>query len=277
MTPRLARPRKDAVVRGTKVMTRKRISRNAPCPCGSGKKYKHCCFGKGFQYVQDDAGGIYRSTPLSEEMKTILEEQRQKFSEKYGREPGPDDPVFFDMPPLEHVEHEMVQAMKAAGLDPAYIYAYEKTGLLVTEQNQHLIPEKDLDEWDAAIREYEAKHGTARPRKRKGQPKGQPRFPIGTVALYGPDDKTTTKIAAAVIRHEGAEPILKRWMGTDVTTNPKVQQELQEFFEQHGVRSVGMSEGNMGCPHEEGEDFPVGEDCPFCPFWKGKQGSNRRD
>lgn len=21
-------------------------SRNAPCPCGSGKKYKHCCWGK---------------------------------------------------------------------------------------------------------------------------------------------------------------------------------------------------------------------------------------
>ena len=21
----------------------KKISRNAPCPCGSGKKYKHCC------------------------------------------------------------------------------------------------------------------------------------------------------------------------------------------------------------------------------------------
>jgi uncharacterized protein YecA (UPF0149 family) len=20
-----------------------KISRNAPCPCGSGKKYKHCC------------------------------------------------------------------------------------------------------------------------------------------------------------------------------------------------------------------------------------------
>ena len=35
--------------------------------------------------------------------------------------------------------------------------------------------------------------------------------------------------------------------------------------------------GNMGCPHEEGEDFPDGEDCPFCPFWAGKQGSNHRD
>ena len=21
------------------------VSRNAPCPCGSGKKYKHCCYG----------------------------------------------------------------------------------------------------------------------------------------------------------------------------------------------------------------------------------------
>lgn len=49
--------------------------------------------------------------------------------------------MFFDRPPLEHVEHEMAQAMKAAGLDPAFVYAFEKTGLLVTEQNQHLISE----------------------------------------------------------------------------------------------------------------------------------------
>src|SRR5713226_5011787 len=24
----------------------KQVSRNAPCPCGSGKKYKRCCFGR---------------------------------------------------------------------------------------------------------------------------------------------------------------------------------------------------------------------------------------
>jgi hypothetical protein len=53
----------------------------------------------------------------------------------------------------------MVEDMNAAGLDPAFNYAFEKTGLLVTEQNQHLIPESDLAEWDAAIEEYEAKHG----------------------------------------------------------------------------------------------------------------------
>ena len=112
---------------------------------------------------------------------------------------------------------------------------------------------------------------------RTGKPKKRPEYPIGTVALYGPDDKTTTKIAAGVITSPTAEPIIMRWVATDVTTSPKVKWEIQEFFNEHGVKSVAMSEGNMGRPHEEGEDFPDGEDCPFCPFWAGKQGSNRRD
>jgi hypothetical protein len=111
-------------------------------------------------------------------------------------------------------------------------------------------------------------------------PKAKPRqqeYPIGTVAMYGPDDKTTTKIAAGVIPRHNAEPIMMRWVATDIMTNPKIQQEIQDFFSLHGVKRVAMSKGNMGCPHEEGEDFPDGEDCPFCPFWKGKQGSNQRD
>ena len=53
----------------------------------------------------------------------------------------------------------IAEGMKAAGVDPAFVYAFEKTGLLVTEENQHLIPDADLAEWDAAIEEYEAKHG----------------------------------------------------------------------------------------------------------------------
>jgi SEC-C motif len=244
-------------------MARNRISRNAPCPCGSGKKYKKCCRGKGFDWEEDEAGTLYKSVPMSPEVADILQQQRQRFIDKHGREPGPDDPVFFDMPPLEQVEHQTAEAMKAAGIDPAIIYAFEKTGRLVTEQNRHLLPDSALDEWQAAIEEYEARH-------RKEEP---PQYPVGTVAMYGPDDKTTTKIAAGVIPHDGAEPMIKRWVATDVTTNPKVQQEMRDFFARLGVKSVAMSQGNMGCPHEEGEDFPHGEDCPFCPFWKGKQGS----
>jgi hypothetical protein len=42
--------------------------------------------------------------------------------------------------------------------------------------------------------------------------------------------------------------------------NTKALRELQEFFQQHGVQSVSRNEGNMGCRHEEGDDFPMGED-----------------
>ncbi len=249
-------------------MSRKKLSRNAPCPCGSGKKYKQCCYGKGFHYEEDDSGAIFKSVPLSQEMVDLLEQQRQKFIDKFGREPGPNDLLFFDMPHPEQIEHRTVEAMKRAGLDPAFIHAYEKTGLIVSEENQHLLSDRDLAEWEAAVEEYRAKHTNLQ------QP---PQYPIGTVALYGPDDKTTTKIAAGVFLHEGAEAIMKRWVATDVLTSPKVQQEMKEFFHQYGVKYVAMSDGNMGCPHEEGPDFPEGEDCPFCPFWKGKQGSAQRD
>jgi hypothetical protein len=140
------------------MMPRKKLSRNAPCPCRSGKKYKKCCWGKGFDWEEDEGGTLYQSIPMSQEMADMLQEQRQKFIDKYGREPGANDPVFFDMPPLEHVEHQIVEAMRKAGIDPAIIYAYEQTGRLVTKENQHLLPDTALDEWQAAIEEYEAKH-----------------------------------------------------------------------------------------------------------------------
>jgi hypothetical protein len=95
------------------------------------------------------------------------------------------------------------------------------------------------------------------------------------MAFYGPDDKSTTRIAAGVFMTPDAKAIIKRWIATDVTTNPKIQGQIMEFFGEHGVKSVAMSDGNMGCPHEEGEDFPESGDCPFCPFWQGKQGSNQ--
>jgi hypothetical protein len=103
------------------------------------------------------------------------------------------------------------------------------------------------------------------------------RFPIGTVAHYGPDDRTTTKIAACVILREESDPIIERWVGTNVVGDAKVVDEIKRFFAKHGVKSIVVTDGNMGCPHEEGLDFPRGRDCPFCPFWAGKQGTARRD
>ena len=103
------------------------------------------------------------------------------------------------------------------------------------------------------------------------------KFPIGTVAFYGPDERTTTKIAAAVILRDGAEPILERWVGTTILGDPVIVGQIRAFFARHGVKNVVATNSNMGCPHEEGQDFPSGQDCPFCPFWAGKQGSAQRD
>ena len=137
-------------------MPRKKLPRNAPCPCGSGKKHGRCCHDKGFEYLVDEDGTIFKSIPMSDELVEAIDEQKRKFVEQHGREPGPGDNLFFDMPPFEHAEHFMVEAMKQAGLDPAIIYAFEKTGLLVTEANEHLISDVDRAQWEAAICEYEA-------------------------------------------------------------------------------------------------------------------------
>lgn len=106
------------------------------------------------------------------------------------------------------------------------------------------------------------------------------KYPIGTVAFYGPDNKVTTKIAAAVILKDSLdmEPdFLERWVATDVTTSPKVLGEIKAFFAKHGVKSVVVTDGNLGCPHEEGIDFKMGHDCPICHYWAGKQGTARVD
>jgi hypothetical protein len=120
--------------------------------------YGACCWDKDFEWVEDEAGALYKSMPMAPEVREALEQIRRAFVARHGREPGPGDPLFPDMPHPEHLEAMMVEDMKAAGLDPALIYAFEKTGLLVTEQDHHLIPENDLAEWDAAIQEYHRKH-----------------------------------------------------------------------------------------------------------------------
>lgn len=37
---------KELKAQGHTLSKRVKISRNAPCPCGSGKKFKKCCIGK---------------------------------------------------------------------------------------------------------------------------------------------------------------------------------------------------------------------------------------
>lgn len=102
--------------------------------------------------------------------------------------------------------------------------------------------------------------------------KGFRGYPVATVALYGPTDKKATKLVVGIVHGENAEPEeMKKWYSDDdVMKDPDVLEEVHEFIKEYGVRSVGMVDRIIGCPHEEGIDYPEGQACPMCPFWVGR-------
>ena len=102
--------------------------------------------------------------PGSAEFTEALAAQRQAFVAKFGREPGPDDPLMFDPDsdtPREITEETMladidtmIERAHQAGQNTAYLKAWKDTGFLVTESNQHLFSAADLDQWNDAVERY---------------------------------------------------------------------------------------------------------------------------
>jgi hypothetical protein len=107
------------------------------------------------------------------------------------------------------------------------------------------------------------------PLKKKAR-RGFRGYPVATIAFYGPDDNRASKVAVGIVTTEGAEPIaLERWFAEDgdVRTDPVVAGKILQFVRIHTARSVLMTDGIIGCPHEEGIDYPEGQVCPQCSFW----------
>ena len=105
-----------------------------------------------------------KRTPLRAEAPEAIECQLEAFRKKFGRDPCPDDPIFFDPDAKEPVplnpqqyERDMIETMAQAGINPAFIYAFKRTGRIVTESNRHRLTEKELREWNDAINEYQQK------------------------------------------------------------------------------------------------------------------------
>jgi hypothetical protein len=94
-----------------------------------------------------------------------LEAQVRRFEEKFGRLPGPDDPLFFDPDAdepqpvsLTGLETETVAMLEAAGICPAWIYAYQNTGGLLPRPDGTFATERDQAEWDEVISRYVRVH-----------------------------------------------------------------------------------------------------------------------
>ncbi len=108
---------------------------------------------------------------------------------------------------------------------------------------------------------------------RKKARKGFRGYPAATVAFYGPTADVATKVAVGIVLAEGAEPdILERWHSEegDVRSDSAIREEIEDFIGGHGVKSVVMTDRLIGCPHEEGTDYPEGQSCPECPYWAGR-------
>ena len=66
--------------------------------------------------------------------------------------------------------------------------------------------------------------------------------------------------------------VLERWFSDtqDVRVSPEILKQIQDFISNNSAKSVVIADGILGCPHEEGKDYPEGEMCPTCTFWANR-------
>lgn len=102
-----------------------------------------------------------RKIPMTPEVTAAIQRQLEAFREKFGRDPEPHEPVFFD--PSKDVPTEIdesvimgvtIKAMIEAQIRPMLIYTYVKTGRLVTSDNWQYLTDADRREWNEACDEW---------------------------------------------------------------------------------------------------------------------------
>jgi hypothetical protein len=100
--------------------------------------------------------------------------------------------------------------------------------------------------------------------------RGHRGYPVATVAFYGPNTSRASKFAVGIIPREDAQAdTMKRWFSdsSDVRTDAAIGEEIVAFIKDQGALTTVMADRIIGCPHEEGIDYPEGEVCAECPFW----------
>jgi hypothetical protein len=98
-------------------------------------------------------------------------------------------------------------------------------------------------------------------------------YPAATIALYGPTAERASKIVVSIFHARTGDPdFLERWFSEqgDVRSDPDVSEKVLAFLRTHAAKSVAVMDGIIGCPHEEGIDYPEGQSCPQYPYWAGR-------
>jgi hypothetical protein len=98
-------------------------------------------------------------------------------------------------------------------------------------------------------------------------------YPLASIAPYGPDNTSATKLVVSVLERPGQRQpsTMRTWttQAVDVRHDPTIAAGVADFLREYGVKHTVTSDRIMGCPHQEGIDYPMGRSCPRCPFWAG--------
>jgi hypothetical protein len=106
----------------------------------------------------------------------------------------------------------------------------------------------------------------------KKERKRSRQYPLATIVYYGPDDGLATKVVVAIFAKKDDLIAMEKWFSDDedIRRSSAINQQIVAFLARHHIDRVVMPDHILGCPHEEGVDYPEGRSCPHCPFWEGK-------
>jgi hypothetical protein len=123
--------------------------------------------------------GVSRVIPIGPGIAAILDAQRRQFVEQFGREPGPDDPIFFDPDfhvPVEGSDVRLAEVFAKASLAAGVTKTKEEAfslGLDFLEGRIRVSPETraELDAWAAEALGHRSQYPEQNARKSNGDPK----------------------------------------------------------------------------------------------------------
>jgi hypothetical protein len=125
------------------------------CPCKSGQKYKKCCQPKKIEYFVRSNGQVVKEAILDESSRAEFLRQKEAFVAEHGRQPTEEEEGilrlsggFADFSRV--IEAELIKS----GAKEEVLYAFRKTGVLVTRENESQVSPEELHRFEQAISEY---------------------------------------------------------------------------------------------------------------------------
>jgi hypothetical protein len=97
--------------------------------------------------------------------------------------------------------------------------------------------------------------------------------PLGTIAFYGPDNQHASKLVVGISPSANAGITETRSFcnaDADVRSDAQVLADVLAYLTGRRVKSIVLTDGICGCPHEEGVDYPEGSACEYCEYWRGR-------